>query len=265
MTDRAAPYSRFAAIYDRIGPADFGGRLAAAALDWLDAAGARVTTAVDLACGTGSATLVLAERGITVIGVDRSDEMLRVAAGRARDRHLPIDWRSQDIRCLQVDQRVDLATCFFDSVNYLTDDLDLTRFLGGVTNSLVDDGWFVFDVNTRRRFRETWSNATIVAADSTDLFVTYRSSYDDASGRSPLTVTAFVREAPNGRWRRFDEEHVERAWSLGAIREALNIAGLSIVDTLAFDDRSASFHGPGDESSERVVFFARRAQPTSRP
>lgn len=37
-------------------------------------------TAVDLACGTGSVTLLLAKKGLRVIGVDLSEEMLTVAS-----------------------------------------------------------------------------------------------------------------------------------------------------------------------------------------
>ena len=47
-------------------------------------AGLPVHTVLDLACGTGSLTCRLAERGYEMIGVDQSEEMLAVAAEKGR-------------------------------------------------------------------------------------------------------------------------------------------------------------------------------------
>ena len=45
----------------------------------LDKEGLHPRSAVDLACGTGSVALLLAQMGYRVIGVDMSEEMLTVA------------------------------------------------------------------------------------------------------------------------------------------------------------------------------------------
>ncbi len=53
----------------------------------------------------------------------------------------------------------------------------------------------------------------MLAGDSDDLYVTYRSWFDSTLDASPLVVTAFVRN-PDHSWTRFDEEHVERSWPI---------------------------------------------------
>ena len=46
-------------------------------------------TAVDLACGTGSVAVLLAQRGLSVIGVDLSEDMLTAAMDKAADLDVP--------------------------------------------------------------------------------------------------------------------------------------------------------------------------------
>src|SRR5689334_20210814 len=149
MTVRSAPYSRYAAVYDRIGQRVFGERIAEVTLAWLDKRGVTPRRIADLACGTGAATLVLARTGAEIIGVDRAVEMLTVAETMARAADLSIQWLEQDLRDLSLPHRVDLATSFFDSINYLTEETDLPRVFARVADALDTGGYFVFDLNTR--------------------------------------------------------------------------------------------------------------------
>ena len=49
-------------------------------------------SAVDLACGTGSVALLLAREGLRTVGVDLSEEMLTVAAQRAQEADLFVQY-----------------------------------------------------------------------------------------------------------------------------------------------------------------------------
>ena len=117
---RSAPYSRYAAVYDQIGQRVFGERIAIAILGWLRQRDVKPGRIVDLACGTGAATLILAQTGAQTIGVDRSPEMLTIARRTADGARLSIDWQQQDIRDFSMSINFDLSTSFFDSMNYLT-------------------------------------------------------------------------------------------------------------------------------------------------
>src|SRR5262245_10977460 len=94
----AAPiYDSYAPVYDAIGQAHFGERMAGWALGWLAASGAQPARVLDLACGTGAAALAFARAGSQVVGVDLSPAMLAIARARARDAGYDIAFIEGDI------------------------------------------------------------------------------------------------------------------------------------------------------------------------
>lgn len=254
---RAPAYSRYAEIYDRIGQRTFGEKIAAATIRYLSERGEAPKTVVDLACGTGAATLAFASAGMDVIGIDRSLEMLNGARCAARAAGRSIEWRRADIRDFAVEPEVDLITCFYDGINYLTDSSDLAATFSSVRHALRPGGAFIFDLNTRSKFAESWNDACLVAVDRDDLFGIYQSWFHPDTGLSPLLLTFFVR-TDDGSWERFDEEHIERAYPLDEIGSILTNAGLAIEAVLDYVDRTDRFGSAGSERSQRVVFVARR-------
>ena len=112
---------------------------------------------LDLACGTGSMTLTLAERGYDMIGVDGSAEMLNIAMSRAREAGQgEILYLLQDMRAFELYGTVGAVTCCLDSVNYLTEEGDLRACFATVHNYLDPDGLFFFDVNTPYKFETVY-------------------------------------------------------------------------------------------------------------
>jgi SAM-dependent methyltransferase len=253
------PYSRYAEIYDLIGQRHFGQRIASETLEWLRSRGIAPRTAVDLACGTGAATLEIAQSGIRSIGVDSAPQMLDRARKVASKSQLPVRFTLGDMRSYRPKYPVDLITCFYDSVNYLTGDGDLDRFLGAAINGLRPNGHLVFDINTRKRLQHCWEPGFTLAADREDVFAVYRSWYDEERAMSPLIVTGFIRGGIDGNertWTRFDEEHIERAYYLTEVGSQLEQAGFRVVDLRAFLDSQGRLGGTGSEECQRVVFFA---------
>ena len=93
----------------------------------LDREGLKPRTAADLACGTGSVALLLAQKGMQVIGVDMSEEMLCVAAQKAQEQNRPIRFICQKLQELHLPKAVDLAVCALDSLDYITDPEDCRK------------------------------------------------------------------------------------------------------------------------------------------
>ena len=100
-------------------------------------------TVLDLACGTGSLTRELARRGYEMIGVDRSPEMLAVAAEKCRGiaAEEPI-LLCQSMERLDLYGTVDACVCCLDSVNYVTDPKKLARAFSRVHLFLTPGGLF---------------------------------------------------------------------------------------------------------------------------
>jgi hypothetical protein len=113
----------------------------------------------------------------------------------------------------------------------------------------------VFDINTRRKLSEHWSDMTLVAADNPDLFLVYKSWYDEARGNSPLIITGFERKA-DGSWRRFDEEHIETAFAIAELTRVLRDEGFTDIRVLDLGDSPPQSIRPGTEDSYRVLFVA---------
>ncbi len=117
---------------------------------------------------------------------------------------------------LALPERFELATCIYDAINYLDDEAEVMRFFRSVYRQVDIGGHFVFDMNTLARLTSSWEQGLVLAGDSDDLYVTYRSWFDPASDASPLVMTAFLRD-DGGCWQRFDEEHIERAWPIDQV------------------------------------------------
>ena len=255
MVSKEPPYTSYARYYDQIGQRRFGERVAGMVLDILQHEGRSIRSVVDVACGTGAATRVFADRGLVTTGIDLSAEMLAVARQGSVGFDPAITWLQADMRSFGLERSVDLCTCFYDAVNYLESFDDFRSFAHVCRRALGADGVLVFDINTRRKLSEHWSDMTLVAADNPDLFLVYKSWYDEARGNSPLIITGFERKA-DGSWRRFDEEHIETAFEIAELTRVLRDEGFTDIRVLDLGDSPPQSIRPGTEDSYRVLFVA---------
>jgi SAM-dependent methyltransferase len=265
-------YNGYAPIYDAIGQGRFGERMAGWALRWLRARGARPTRVLDLACGTGAASLAFAAAGCQVVGVDQSPAMLAIAYGRARDAGCDVTFIEGDIRRLNAKCKMqnaqltntlsafcilhsafDLVTCFYDSLNYLTDDGDLDRVFMSAMAALRPGGHLVFDINTAAEYA-TWDERDVITYDGRDCLVYNKLSYDPNARLAEGRIVWFVRETEL--WWRGEETHTQRAWSDAEICAAVAQAGLALVGR--FDVKGAEV-AEGTQDLGRVVYIARKS------
>ena len=116
MATFVLPYSKFAAAYDRVMEnvdyikwADYVERLFALY-------NYHPRKILDIACGTGSASVLLAEKGYKVSGTDRAKEMLIGARHKAEKHGVRLFLWQQDMRHLAVTRPFDAALCLYDSI-----------------------------------------------------------------------------------------------------------------------------------------------------
>src|SRR5258707_7400419 len=103
-----------------------------------------IESACDLCCGTGTAALLFAARGIRTFAIDLSPEMCRQARAKARLAGLPLQVMKADMRDFRLPQPVDLVTCEFDALNHVPRTQDLRRVVKAVGRALNPGGYFAF-------------------------------------------------------------------------------------------------------------------------
>ena len=108
--------------------------------------GARPRTLLDAGCGSGGHATELAGRGYRVTGVDRSEGLLDIARGKARDGSLSIDYRTADLRSFHLDHKVDACVCMFAVLSFQLTNADMQAALTRLRESLAPGGLFVCDV-----------------------------------------------------------------------------------------------------------------------
>ena len=101
--------------------------------------------ALDVGCGTGRISKILADLGFKVSGIDVSSSML----GVARERYPEIDFINQDVLDLSLSGQFDFAVSLYDSLNYLLEYKDLKKALNNIASSMKEGGVFFFDIVTK--------------------------------------------------------------------------------------------------------------------
>lgn len=207
---------------------------------------------LDLGCGTGNMTEMLASSGYDMIGVDNAEEMLEIAMEKKVESGHDILYLLQDMREFELYGTVRAVISACDSVNYITDDEDLTEVFRLVNNYLDPEGLFVFDFNTEYKYREILGEQTI-AEDREECSFIWDNYYDKDERINEYELTLFVRDEEQPQlYRKYQEEHFQRAYTLEQIRHMLNEAGLEYVT--AYDDYTKE--SPHDRS-ERICVVAR--------
>ncbi len=121
-----------------------------------------------------------------------------------------------------------------DSVNYITEKEDLTEVLRLVNNYLDPKGLFIFDFNTDYKYRDMIGE-TVIAEDREDVSFIWFNEYDEESQLNDIDLKVFVQE-DGDRYRKFQEEHIQRGYSLQEIKQMLEESGLVFLQ--AFDEYS---------------------------
>lgn len=135
-----------------------------------------VRRVLDLGCGTGGHSSVLAERGYDVVGVDRSNEML----DRARRRGGAVRYSQSDIRSVQLDESFDAVLIMFAVLGYLISNADVQQALCSARRHLRTGGVLFADVwygpavlaqrpSERVKVIETGAGGRVIRAASSEL------------------------------------------------------------------------------------------------
>lgn len=222
---------------------------------------------LELGCGTGSLTELLADAGFDMIGVDNSMEMLNIAmekraavekAGKESSEDdecgvaekKDILYLCQDMREFELYGTVKAVVSVCDSLNYLLSEEDLAETFRLVNNYLDPGGIFVFDFNTVYKYAEVIGDATI-AENREDCSFIWENYYHEEEQINEYDLTIFVQEDEE-LFRRFTETHYQRGYTLAQMKRLVEESGMEFVRALDADTREEV-----TGSSERIYVIAR--------
>lgn len=202
------------------------------------------TLLLDLACGTGNFSFEFAKRGIDVIGVDMSEDMLSIAMSKNSNNQ--VMFLNQKGEELELFGTVDGAVCCLDSLNHITDYQTFKTCISKVSLFLEPQRLFIFDVNTPYKHESVLGNNTFsLKKRGVSCIWTNKFSKEDNMVESTLDIT--VKNAT------YREIIREKAYTNEEINMALKEAGL---ETLAVYEEN-TFKAP-KEKSQRIVFVTRK-------
>ncbi len=205
---------------------------------------------LDLGCGTGTLTQLLARRGYDMIGIDNAQEMLQIAMDKREESGADILYLLQDMREFELYGTVGAVFCVCDSINYLLEKEDIIQTFRLVNNYLYPGGLFIFDFNTVYKYKEVIGETTIAENREECSFI-WENFYHEDEEINEYDLTIFVQSGADT-YRKFQETHYQRGYRLEQMEDCVRQAGLTFVEAI-----DADTHGEVTDVSERIYVVAR--------
>ena len=206
---------------------------------------------LDLACGTGSLSVLLSQRGYDVIGTDASEDMLTKAQEKKYDLAPDAIFLCQKMEELDLFGTIDAAVCTLDSINHVTDESKVKEIFRRVSLFMEDGGIFIFDVNTPYKHRRILADNTFVY-DMDEVYCVWQNSTDE-NLLTKVTLDIFEYDEESDSYIRYGEEFSERGYDLELLKgfaEQFRFEVIGIYDELTKE--------PLKEDSQRAVFVLKK-------
>ena len=245
-------YTVFAKVYDRFMRDIPYKEWCEAITKYLGMNGREHSRVLELGCGTGTFTMLMAQSGYEMTGIDMSVDMLREAERKRKAAKLDITYMQQDMRALEADDRFPVIVSVCDSMNYMENDFDLQSAMERVRDALTDEGIFIFDMKTPAYYERLGKQ---VFTDSTDdSTYVWENDFDGETGDNEYYITFFIQKK-HGLYQKFTEEHTQHAFTDEDVRRAAAAAGLCVREMLGMN-----MTGEADWSAERVYYVMERSR-----
>ena len=213
--------------------------------------GVREGLVLELGCGPGNMTEILAQSGYDMIGVDNAEEMLEIAIEKRMKSGLDILYLQQDMREFELYGTVKAIVSVCDSVNYILEEEELEEVFRLVNNYLDPGGVFIFDFNTVYKYREILGDQTIAENREECSFI-WDNYYYEEERINEYELSLFIREGDSELYRKYQETHFQKAYDLETMKRLITQSGLEYITAYdAFTKEAPT------RVSERIYVIAR--------
>lgn len=211
--------------------------------------GYRPRRVLEIACGTGNISNILARKGYEVIASDISEDMLAVAQAKALDTGVRVTYIQQDMRNIQLASPVDCVLCICDGINYILNERELRKVFKGVYGALKKQGLFIFDISSRYKLENIIGNNTF-GESREDISYLWENYYDPESRTCEFNLTYFVKEKDN-LYRKYQDVHIQRAYLVEELEGLLKECGFTVKGIY-----EAFTYKKPNPTSERINFIS---------
>ena len=180
------------------------------------------TTGIDFGCGTGEITHAIASLGLTMDGVDLSNDMINCG----QHQYPNIRFIQGNMVSVALDKTYDMAFCLVDTLNYLLDETDVIRFIHHVYDHLNPGGIFILDAHHVNRLDE-FNDEFIEEGDVDDALYQWTITTDEDK-----LYHHFAFYTPDGL---ISESHIQRVYDEKWLNQVLKDTGF---DTTVYYDFS---------------------------
>ena len=242
-------YGDFAEIYDELIYEDINyDSMCARVIDICNEEKITFNNYLDIACGTGNLTVRLAKNFKESFAVDLSEDMLREAFEKFKKEKIRCKIICQDMSKLSINRKFDLITSALDSTNYIIDEDKLLNYFKRVKEHLSDNGLFIFDINSYYKLSNILGN-NIYTYSEEDVFYTWENVFEE--DLLSMYLTFFVKR--DNLYERFEEEHLEKAYTEEFIENKLEIAGLKVIGKYeGYTEKQVN------TNTERIVYVVKK-------
>ena len=242
-------YGDFAEIYDELIYEDINyDSMCARVIDICNEEKITFNNYLDIACGTGNLTVRLAKNFKESFAVDLSEDMLREAFEKFKKEKIRCKIICQDMSKLSLNRKFDLITSALDSTNCIIDEDKLLNYFIRVKEHLSDNGLFIFDINSYYKLSNILGN-NIYTYSEEDVFYTWENVFEE--DLLSMYLTFFVKR--DNLYERFEEEHLEKAYTEEFIENKLEIAGLKVIGKYeGYTEKQVN------TNTERIVYVVKK-------
>jgi hypothetical protein len=176
--------------------------------------------------------------------------MLGIAQTKSNNMNLRVPYICQDMTQLELFHTYDAIVSFCDGMNYIKVIEDLKRTFEGVHTYLKSNGLFVFDISSDYKLKHVLGDNVFTETSESACYI-WENYFDDESKLLEFDLTIF--EEDKGMYRRFDEVHIQRAYSIKEIETLLEETGFTLISVMDTNTGEAV-----TRQSERWLFIGRK-------
>ena len=224
MADAMRPYDKFAEVYDKITPDEFYAEYANFILEILKEMNYKPKKILDLACGTGRLAKIFIDENYDIEGLDISEKMLEIAKKRG------LKVYQSNMVDFNLGQKYDLIICTYDSLNYVLQESSLKKCFNSIKKHLNQKGIFICDMNSDYKINKVLPEYKVDYYDFSDANaeLIWLNSHQKNYWIGEVIL---FKKAEDGKYERFSEKYIERAYELKTIKKLLKEAEFEILET----------------------------------